>query len=94
MPNMKVIQFQSENAQVIKMSEENPYTFQSDVYAFGEFYSFVFVFVFVFFKCMYAVLRIVLKDSASNLQQKCFGSYRNIPPISSNVVRCFPILPF
>ena len=22
--------------QVIKMSEENPYTFQSDVYAFGE----------------------------------------------------------
>ena len=96
MPNMKVIQFQIENAQVIKMSEENPYTFQSDVYAFGECYSFVFVFVFVFvfFKCMYAFLRIVLKDSASNYQQKCFGSYRKIPPISSNVVRCFPIFPF
>ena len=94
MPNIKVIQFQIENAQVIKMSEENPYTFQSDVYAFGECFSFVFVLVFVFFKCMYAFLRIVLKDSASNFRQKCFGSYRKIPPISSNVVRCFPILPF
>ena len=90
MPNMKVIQFQIENAQVIKMSEENPYTFQSDVYAFGECFSFVFV----FFKCIYAFLRFVLKDSASNFQQKCFGYYRKIPPISSNVVRCFPILPF
>ena len=68
MPNMKVIQFQIKNAQVIKMSEENPYTFQSDVYAFGECFSFVFVLVFVFFKCMYAFLRIVLKDSASNFQ--------------------------
>ena len=90
MPNMKVIQFQIENAQVIKMSEENPYTFQSDVYAFGECFSFVFVLVIVFFKGMYAFLRIVLKDSASNCQQKCFGSYRKIPPI----LQCFPILPF